>query len=697
MLKKLISIYIEEFNMILETGFLAKKSNGSLIIGVGETKVFISTTTSYNINEYNNFFPLHIDYREKFTAVGRFPGGYFKREGRPTEKEILTSRLCDRPLRPLFPKGLINEVQIVGLLLSSNGIYNPDILMVNGASAALMISDIPWNGPIGCLRIGYINNQFIINPSSDLILKSDIDLVYVGTKDKIIMVEGSAKQVSEEVLIKAIYFAQQKIRKIINMQIKFAKIIKNRKKTFIILMPSANIINKIVLLNNKELKKSFFITDSKERNIFQNQLKNNLEKIIIKELTLQNNLEIFNYCLEFVKKIIFKNIILDEKKRIDNRQFKELRKIYGEVNTLPSVHGSAIFQRGETQALMTITLGTGKDAQEMDIITGGIKSKSFILHYNFPPFSVGETGKYGLLNRREVGHGSLAEKSLLPVIPSDKFHYTIRLVSEIMESNGSTSMATVCAGTLALMDAGIPISNPVVGISIGLITNKLNGKKMNYALLTDILGIEDHYGDMDFKIAGTEKGITGFQLDLKINGIPLKIFEQAIYQSRKSHYEILEVLLNIIPVPRLSMKNNAPKIKLININPNKIGSLIGVGGKNIKKIIEETGADIDINEDNSGEIKIFAKNEVSLQKALEKIEDLTTNIEIGKIYNGIIKKIKDFGIFVECLPNQEGLLHISELPNNYFHKNKIICKVGEKIKVKCLGKDNRGRIDLTII
>ncbi|HLP07412.1 MAG TPA: polyribonucleotide nucleotidyltransferase, partial [Opitutaceae bacterium] len=675
---------------------------GAVTISLGETTVFVSAQVAASIKPGQDFFPLTVDYREKFSAAGRFPGGYFKREGRPSEKEILTSRLCDRPCRPLFPEGFLNEVQIIGQLLSADQLNESDICMVNGASAALAISDIPWGGPIACVRVGLIDGQFVTNPTLDQMAGSALDLIYVGNEKDMLMIEGSADQLPEEEFVKALEYAQNAIQPIIKA-IKDLVAVAGKAKVspaLVTAKPEAAAIIKRVA--GEKVQPAIFGKEKQQRAANIKALKEEAKAALVAELGegkfADSDLSIV---FEELQYHAYRSSVLAEGKRADNRDALSLRQISCEVGVLPRVHGSAVFKRGDTQGLVIATLAPAGDAQDLDGLTGGAKTKSFILHYNFPPFSVGETGRTGSPGRREIGHGALAERSLLPVVPSeDAFPYAIRLSSEIMASNGSTSMASICGGCLALMDAGVPIVAPVAGISCGLITERdATGAISRHEVITDILGEEDHFGDMDFKVAGTTKGITGFQLDLKINGLPFEIAKKAIFQAREARVQILNTMLSSLPAPRKDLSPYAPRIQTIQIDPEKIGLLIGPGGKTIRRIVETTGAQIDIAEDDSGKILIYSNNAESLNRAIQEIDVLCgggAQIEMGKIYNGTVTGIKEFGCFVECLPGKEGLCHISELADFRVRRTEDVVKMGDQIWVKCVGIDERsGKVRLS--
>jgi polyribonucleotide nucleotidyltransferase len=696
-MKHKYEVTVEEFAMKLSTGTFAKRSNGAVWVSSGETTILVTATAANTIRPDQNFFPLSVDYREKFSAAGRMPGGYNKREGRPSEKEILTARMCDRPLRPLFPRGFFNEVQIMGTLYSTDLKNEADVLMINGASAALMCSDIPWNGPIGCVRIGEINGELVASPTNEQMFSSTLDLIYVGNERDMMMIEGNADQISEERFIEALKFGQLQIQPIIAAQRKLAEMAGKGKRQFDLILARNEIVDICATFCDK-LGEAIFRDNELERENAVRAIKEEAKAAVIAKLGESGFCETsLNIAFEELQESVYRGNILHNARRVDGRGMDELRKIDCSVDVLPIVHGSSVFQRGETQALVSLTLGCSDGTQEIDAITGGVQSKSFYLHYNFPPFSVGETGRIGTVGRREIGHGALAERSLSPIIPpEDAFPYSIRIVSDILESNGSSSMASVCGGCLALMDAGIPITDTVAGISVGLVTrNDEDGNVAKYVLLTDIIGMEDHFGDMDFKLSGTRNGITGVQLDLKIQGLPIEIAEEAIMRSRGARMRILDMMESVIPGPRESLKPNAPKIHSMQIDPDKIGALIGPGGKNIKRITEITGAQIDINEDNSGKIVVFAPKQEALDFAIKEIELVCCDIESGQVYRGKVTSIKEFGVFVECLPGKEGLVHVSEMADFRVENPADICKIGDEIIVKCVGADDKGRVRLS--
>jgi polyribonucleotide nucleotidyltransferase len=701
-MKQKHTVTVPGLGITFATGTLAHLANGAVTVTDGETTVFVSATAAENIKPGQDFFPLTVDYREKYAAAGRFPGGYFKREGRPSEKEILTSRLCDRPCRPLFPAGFLNEVQVIGLLLSADQTHESDISMVNGASAALAISDIPWGGPIAAVRVAQIDGQFVANPTIEQMYASDLDLIYVGNEKDMLMIEGSAAQLPEDRFIAALEFAHQAIQPVITAIKELVTLAGKPKRAYplVTAKPEARAI--IERVAGPKIVDAIFGKEKQVRAANVKALKEECAAALLAELGEGNFADHdIGIVFEDLQYKAYRKAVLERGVRADNRDATTLREITCDVGVLPRVHGSALFKRGDTQALVLTTLGPTKEAQDLDALTGGAKSKSFILHYNFPPFSVGETGRFGAPGRREVGHGALAERSLVPVLPpEDNFAYSIRLVSEIMASNGSTSMASICGGCLALMDAGVPIIAPVAGISCGLMTeNAPDGSISQWTTITDIIGEEDHFGDMDFKLAGTTTGITGFQLDLKINGLPIEIAKKAIYQARDARIEILKKMLASIPAPRAQLSTYAPRIQTIQIDPEKIGLLIGPGGKTIRRIVEITGAQIDIAEDDSGKVFIYSNNADSMNRAVQEIDLLCgggAQIEVGKLYRGVVKGTKEFGAFVECLPGKEGLVHISELADFRVRRTEDVCKVGDEMWVKCIGIDERsGKVRLS--
>ena len=697
-MKQKYSVEVKDLGITISTGTIAKQANGSVTISIGETTLFVAATAANSVKPGQDFFPLTVDYRESFAAAGRFPGGYFKREGRPSEKEILTSRLCDRPLRPLFPKGFRNDVQVIGQVLTADLVNDPDILMVNGASAAMLISDIPWAGPVGCVRVGEIDGEFVVNPTHEQMYDSTLDLIYVGNEKEMMMIEGSAEQCPDDRFIEALEFAQAQIQKIIEAQKELAKICGKQKREYELFLVKDEILEMCKAYVGDRLSAAVFQDNKLKRQSDVDALMQETAEFVKGKVGEENFDETqIKLAFEELQEVVYRENILDAGKRCDGRGVDEIRPLGAQTDVLPRVHGSALFSRGETQALVITTLGTSRDTQELDGLTGGSKEKSFILHYNFPPYSVGETGRFGSPGRREIGHGALAERSLLPVLPSeDEFPYAIRITSEIMDSNGSTSMASVCGGCLSLMDAGVPIETPVAGISCGLVTRfDENGKLAKHVVLTDILGAEDHFGDMDFKICGTKNGITGFQLDLKIKGLDMEVAKEAIRQNKAARTKILGVMAEALAEPNKELKEHAPRIKIIQIDPEKVGALIGPGGKNIRRITEVSGAQIDVQDDHPGRVLVFAKSRASMDRAVSEIELVTGEIEVGKTYKGIVRSIKEFGAFVECLPGKEGLVHISELADFRVNKTEDVCKLGDEIIVKCIGIDDKGRVKLS--
>jgi polyribonucleotide nucleotidyltransferase len=678
----------------IETGKMARLADGAAVVSCGDTMVLASAVSATAIKEGQDFFPLTVDYREKAAAVGKFPGGYFKREGRPTEKETLTSRMIDRPLRALFPHGYFYDTQIISILLSADGENDPDILALNGASAALCVSDIPFAGPIGAVRVGWVNGQFVANPTHTERAQSDLDLVYVGTENDVIMIEGSAKEVPEAEFVKALEFAHGHAREMIRIQKELASRVGRQKRQVPLLQVNQDHLDIAYRVAGDRIEGALHTQGKVARAKAVDALREEVRMSILEKHPEADPFAI-SQAFDYVQKKAFRVSILDKQKRVDGRGYHDLRPIACEVSVLPRAHGSAIFQRGETQALALATLAPIEEAQMLDAYGGGEQSKRFILHYNFPPFSVGETGRTGGPGRREIGHGALAERSLEPVVPGENdFRYAIRISSEIMESNGSTSMASVCGGMLALMDAGVPVKTPVAGISVGLVTESgEDGQLKRYELLTDIIGSEDHFGDMDFKLCGTDAGVTGYQLDLKLPGISHKIMAEAIGRAKEARTKILEIMRRSIDKPRPELSKYAPRIETIKINPEKIGALIGPGGKTIKGIVAETGAEINIEDD--GSVHIYATSGESMARAKEIIGGMTREIEIGQTYQGRVVSTKEFGAFVEVFPGKEGLVHISELADFRVKRTEDIVKAGDSIWVKCIGIDDKGRVKLS--
>jgi len=678
----------------IDTGKIAKLADGAVIVSCGDTMILASAVSATAIREGQDFFPLTVDYREKAAAAGKFPGGYFKREGRPTEKETLTSRMIDRPLRPLFPQGYFYDTQIISILLSADGQNDPDILALNGASAALCVSDIPFAGPVGAVRVGRVNGQFVANPTHSEREQSDLDLVYVGTENDVIMIEGAANEVPEPEFVQALEFAHAHAREMIRIQKQLAEQIGKPKREMPLLQVKPELLEVAYQVAGDRIEGALYTEGKVARAKAIDGLREEVKTSILEKYPEADAFSI-SQAFDYVQKKAFRISILEKKKRVDGRGYTDLRPINCEVGVLPRAHGSAIFQRGETQALTLATLAPIEEAQMIDAYGGGEQSKRFILHYNFPPFSVGETGRTGAPGRREIGHGALAERSLEPLVPSENdFRYAIRVSSEIMESNGSTSMASVCGGMLALMDAGVPMKGTVAGISVGLVTEHGEDRQLNrYELLTDIIGSEDHFGDMDFKVCGTDAGITGYQLDLKLPGISHKILGEAILRAKEARTKILEIMRRAIDKPRPELSRYAPRIETIKINPDKIGALIGPGGKTIKGIVAETGAEINIEDD--GSVHIYATSGESMARAKEIIGGMTREIEIGTTYQGRVVSTKEFGAFVEVFPGKEGLVHISELADFRVKRTEDVAKVGDIIWVKCIGIDDKGRVKLS--
>jgi polyribonucleotide nucleotidyltransferase len=692
-MEKRVSKIIGSCDLTIETGKLAKLADGSVTVRSGETIILVAAVSATSVKEGQDFFPLTVDYREKAAAAGKFPGGYFKREGRPSEKETLTSRMTDRPLRPLFPKGYFYDTQVISVLLSADGENDPDILSINGASAALCVSDIPFAGPIGAVRVGRINGEFVVNPTHSQRQLSNLDLVYVGTLDGVLMIEGAADQLPEEEFIRALEFAHPFVREIIEMQRELISVAGKPKREVELMNVRDDLLEIAYQVAGDRIEGALYTSGKVARSKAVDALRKEVETTILAKYPDATPFEI-SQAFDYLQKKAFRVSIFDREKRCDGRGFHDIRSLNAEVGLLPRSHGSALFSRGETQAVALATLASVEEAQMIDGYTGGDQSKRFILHYNFPPFSVGETGRFGSTSRREIGHGALAERSIEPVIPPEgEFPYAIRISSEVMESNGSTSMASVCAGVMALMDAGVPIRKPVAGISVGLVTEYEADELKRYTTLTDIIGSEDHFGDMDFKLCGTKDGITGFQLDLKLPGIPQKIMSEAIRQARDARMRVLEVMAEAITAPRKELSQYAPRIETVRIHPDKIGLLIGPGGKTIKGIVAETGAEINIDDD--GSVHIYSANRASLNRAKEIITGMTKEIEVGEIYHGRVVSIKEFGAFVEVLPGKDGLVHISELADFRVKNVEDVVKVGDLVWVKCIGIDEKGRVKLS--
>lgn len=690
-----IKVPVGHHEIQIETGHLAKQADGSVTVRLGDTIVLVAAVAAVTPKEGQDFFPLTVDYREKAAAVGRFPGGYFKREGRPTEKEILTCRMTDRPIRPLFPKGWFNEVQVQSLLLSADGENDPDILSILGASAALMVSDIPWAGPLGAVRVGRIRGQFVANPTHAQMAESDLDLVYVGSETELVMFEGSAHEISEADFVAALNFGHACCQPLITAQKELAARVGKPKRPIQVHVVPEEILAQARNLAGDRSIQALLTPGKLAREAAWRAVCEEVGAQLVAQFGADKVTPfVLKDAMHHVQQEAVRDLIMKQGKRLDGRGMDQLRPITCQAGFLPRAHGSALFSRGETQAVCLVTLGTTEDAQELDAYTGGESEKQFILHYNFPNFSVGETGRISGPGRREIGHGALAERSIEPMVPLEDFPYAVRVTSEIMESNGSTSMATVCAGSLALMDAGVPLRRPVAGISIGLCTEPgPHGGILRHQLLTDIIGWEDHFGDMDCKIAGTEKGITGFQLDLKLKGLPHPIIAEALERARVARLKILEIMGQTLSAPRPELSPYAPRILTLKINPDKIGALIGPGGKNIKRICDESGCEINIEDD--GTVQIYSRSAEGMETARREVEALSAEIEVGKIYRGKVVTIKEFGAFVEVLPGKDGLVHVSELAGFRVKRVEDIVKLGDEIWVKCLGVDEKGRVRLS--
>ena len=670
----------------IETGRYARQANGAVMVRYGDTMVLVTAVASQEVKEDQDFFPLQVEYREKTSAAGKFPGGFIKREGRPTEKEILSSRLIDRPIRPLFPENFMNETQVIAFVLSYDGQNDADVLSAIGASAALTISDIPFDGPIAEVRIGRINGQLVLNPTHSEIEQSDLELVVAGTSDSIIMVEGESKELSENDILDALKFAQVEIKKLVQLQIELRNEVGKNKWEIKAKAIDEELKKEVLEFAGEKFKDIVHSVLAKEERAIKNR---QLQEEVISALSerFPEQEKAISSILHDLEKELMRERILSEGIRLDGRNTTQIRPITVELGILPRTHGSALFTRGETQSLTTVTLGTKNDEQIID----GLReeyTKRFMLHYNFPPFSVGEVGRMSGVGRREIGHGNLAERALKMVFPGEEiFPYTVRVISDILESNGSSSMATVCAGSLAMMDAGIGISKSVAGIAMGLVKE---GDR--YAILSDILGNEDHLGDMDFKVAGTSEGITAFQMDIKIQGISFEIMEKALQQAREGRLHILGVMNEAIGKPREQLSEFAPRLISMKVEQDQIGLIIGPGGKTIQGMQRLFGVEINIEED--GTVNIASPNKENAVKCKEYIKKMTATPEIGETYEGVITKLMDFGAFVEIIPGKEGLLHISQIDNKRVEKVSDYFKVGDKVTVKLIKIEN-GKLSLS--
>ncbi|MEQ1862483.1 MAG: polyribonucleotide nucleotidyltransferase [Chthoniobacteraceae bacterium] len=688
-----VSAHVGSNPIVIETGKIANLADGAVTVACGDTIVMVSAVSATKTKEGQDWFPLSVDYREKAAAVGKIPGSYFRREGRPSEKEILTCRMTDRPLRPLFPKGYLYDTQLISILLSADGVIEPDVLVINGASAALMVSDIPFAGPVGAVRVGRVGGEFIANPTHDQIAESDLDLVYAGIEGKVIMIEGSAKQLPEAEFIKALAFAERHAQIMIDAQKELAAKVGKTKRVMPLFTVRDEIMEVAYQVAGARIEGAIYQPSKVDRIKAVNALKDEVSAAITAKFPEATPFEI-SQAFDYLQKKAFRVSILDKGIRADGRGTDDIRQLSAEVGMLPRSHGSALFSRGETQALCLATLATTEEAQEIDAYTGGASEKHFLLHYNFPPFSVGETGRTGSPGRREIGHGALAERSIEPILPSrEDFPYAIRISSEVMASNGSTSMASVCGGVLALMDAGVPLLAPVAGISAGLVTEFDGDTMKRYKMLTDIIGSEDHFGDMDWKLCGTRTGLTGFQLDLKLAGIPLSLMNEAVERAAADRLKVLDAMEACIAAPRAELNKYAPRIETIKINPDKIGMLIGPQGKNIKAIVAETGCQINVEDD--GTVHIYSNNPDGMARAKQIIDGMFAEMEIGKVYEGRVVTIKEFGCFVEVLPGKDGLCHISELADFRVNRVEDVVKMGDMVRVKVIGIDEKGRVKLS--
>jgi polyribonucleotide nucleotidyltransferase len=679
------SVKFGDNTLTIETGEIGRQADGAVMVSYGDTVVFVTAVGNKNAREGQDFFPLTVDYQEKNYAAGKIPGGFFKREGRPSEKETLTCRLIDRPLRPLFPKNFYNEIQIVATVMSSDSEIDSDIPAIIGASAALAISGIPFYGPVGASRVGYIDDKYIVNPTKTQLEKSKLDLVVAGSDAAVLMVESEAKELPEKVMLDAVLEGHKAMQPVIEMINQFAKEAAKDPWDWVAPETNKDLVKQIEKIASKELEKAFAIKSKSDRSEKLSAIKDNVisevaqDNITPDEINTIKN-EFFN-----LESRIVRNKILDGEPRIDGRDTRTVRPIEIRTGVLPRAHGSALFTRGETQAVVVATLGTGRDEQIIDALQGEYKDR-FMLHYNFPPYATGETGRVGTPKRREIGHGKLAKRGLSAALPSqDDFDYTIRLVSEITESNGSSSMASICGGTMALMDAGVPMTDHVAGIAMGLIK-----EDNRVAVLTDILGDEDHLGDMDFKVAGTDNGITALQMDIKITGITAEIMEVALSQAKEGIDHILKIMKKTLKAPRAEMSKFAPQILTIKIHPNKIRDVIGKGGAVIKGLAADTGATIDI--DDSGLVKVACTDGESGQDAIDRIKEITADVEVDQIYDGKVLKILDFGAIVSLLPGKDGLLHISQIAHERIKAVKDHLSEGDEVKVKVIEVDDKGRV-----
>ncbi len=672
--------------LTIETGRVARQADGAVVVKYGETMVLATAVASKEPDLARGYFPLFVDYREKFYASGKIPGGFFKREGRPSEKEILNARLVDRPIRPFFPEGYLHEVQILLTVLSYDQENEPDTLGIIGASTALRLSGIPFQETVAAVKIGRLDGQFVVNPTSSQLEQSSTDITVAGTDSSIVMVEGSADELTEQELVEAFRIAHGEIKRVVALQNQLAEKAAKPPKEFVPLEIDPGLREELEATAISRVIDALVIPEKEKRMEALELLKNRFTQELGEKYP--DSEAAISQILENIEKREMRKLILEQEKRLDGRGLEDIREITCELGFLPRTHGSSLFTRGQTQALVVVTLGTSSDEQMIDNLEG-ISHKSYMLHYNFPPYSVGEVGFIRGPGRREIGHGNLAERALKSVIPAEMdFPYTIRIVSDILESNGSSSMATVCGGSLSLMEAGVPIKGPVAGIAMGLVKEDDRHK-----ILTDILGVEDHLGDMDFKVAGTRNGITAIQMDMKTQGIDFNVLEEALERAKKARNHVLEVMEKSIAEPRPSLSQYAPRIITYQIDKEKIRDVIGPGGKIIRKIIEETGAKVEVEDD--GVVTIASVDQRAGEAALEKIKEITQGPEVGKTYWATVKSITNYGAFVEFLPNKEGLVHISELAEGRVRKVEDLLKVGDRLKVKLIGIDNLGRVKLS--
>ncbi|MDP2651847.1 MAG: polyribonucleotide nucleotidyltransferase [bacterium] len=670
----------------IEIGRLAKQADGAALVRYGDTVVLVTVVAAKELKTDMDFFPLTVDYQEKTFAAGKIPGGFFKREGRPSEKEILTCRLIDRSIRPPFSEGLRCETQVIATVLSVDRENDSDIAAMLGTSVALHTSDIPFNGPLAGVRIGRIGGQWVINPTQGQLEDSHADIFLSGSKDAIVMVEGGANIIPEDEILEALFTGHEAIQPLLQLQEELKRQLGKTKRQIPLVATDQAIARRVEELALEKLKTAIEIPDKLERYKRVAEIKSEVVSQALIEFAQKE--KGIKGAFEELKRTLFRNLIVHQQRRIDGRGLKDVRPITCEVEVLPRTHGSALFTRGETQALVVTTLGTASDEQRIDALLGE-HYKKFTLHYNFPPFSVGEVKFLRGPSRRDIGHGNLAERALLPVLPDETiFPYTLRIVSEILESNGSTSMATVCGGSLALMDAGVPIATPVAGIAMGLIKD---GEHVR--VLSDILGEEDHLGDMDFKVAGTSDGVTSLQMDIKISGVTREIMGQALYQAKEGRLGILKIMNQTLASPRTNISGHAPRITTMKVKPEKIREIIGPGGKVIRGIVAATGVKMDVEDD--GTVSIASSDEAALRKAIEMVQNITAEAEIGKIYKGTVRKIVDFGAFVEILPGTDGLVHISQLAPERVQRVSDVLKEGDQVMVKVLEVDRQGKIRLS--